>query len=48
MKGRQCSESVFDYLNIELVHSYARQSHIPSAAAIEAIGEQALSPGGVP
>ena len=44
VKGRQCSESVFEYLNIELVHSYARQSQIPSAAAIEAIGEYCSGP----
>ena len=43
IKGRQCSESAFEYLNIELVHSYARQSQIPSAAAIEAIGACGLA-----
>ena len=37
-KGRLVSESCLEYLNIELVHSYARQAHIPPAAAIEAIG----------
>ena len=43
VKGRTCSESCMELLSLELVHYYARQSSIPAAAAIEAIGKRHIS-----
>ena len=38
VKGRQCSESCLELLALELVRAYGRQSRVPPAAAVDAIG----------
>ena len=37
-KSRQCSESCLEFLAIELVHHYARQTRVPAPVALDAIG----------
>ena len=44
VKGRHCSESCMELLNLEMVHHYQGQTRLPCAAAIEAIGETTCSP----
>ena len=39
VKGRHCSESCMELLNLEMVHHYQSQTRLPCAAAIEAIGK---------
>jgi hypothetical protein len=38
VKGRQCSEACLELLSLELVRAYGRQSRVPPAAAVDAIG----------
>ncbi len=43
VKGRQCSESCLELLSLELVRAYGRQSRVPPAAAVDAIGAPSIA-----